>query len=160
MATPGKPLGAPPRIKVLEALGSIADRRIRMLDDQRALVESSTGERTYTVYVDVEKEEAYSDDNGTKLRGYIGYPIIAVLMLKGVLPYDERVAKALAGIPWKELNERFKRYAVVENIVKKEAAKRGVSAREIDGFVEAVMNRLSALQLRFAEPPAQGGEAP
>jgi len=153
VAAAGRVLEPPPRIKVLEALGSIADGRVTLLDDRRARVESSMGDRTYTVYVDVERGEAYSDDNGTRLRGYVGYPIIAVLMLRGLLPYDERIARALAGLPWKELNERYKRYAVVESLVKRRAEERGVGAAEIDRFVSLVMGRLSALRLRFVEPP-------
>jgi len=151
--SPGDLLARPPRIKVLEALGSIADGRIREVEPNMAVVTSSTGERQYLVYVDPEKRVAYSDDNGTKYRGYVGYPIIALLMLKGYLPFDKRIADALAGIPWKRLNERFKRYAIVEKIVKREAAKRGVKPSEIDSYVKAVMNRLSELRLRYVEPP-------
>lgn len=157
MATPGRLLEAPPRIKVLEALGSIADGRVRFAGDREAIVGSSMGDREYRVYVDVERSEAYSDDNGTRFRGYVGYPIIAVLMLRGVLPYDERIAKALRGLPWRELNERFKRYAIVEGIVKREAEKRGVQPRDIDGFIDAVLKRLSELRLRYAGPPPGGG---
>lgn len=153
MATSGKILAQPPRIKILEALGSIADGRVKLIDADRANVESSTGERAYTVYVNVEKGIAFSDDNGTRFKGYIGYPIIAVLMLKGVLPFDERLAKALTGIPWKELNERYKRYAIVEELVKKEAEKRGVTPKEIDNFVKRVMDCLLQIQLRYVPAP-------
>ncbi|MEM2217139.1 MAG: hypothetical protein QW291_07120 [Thermofilaceae archaeon] len=153
MTISGKILTQPPRIKVLEALGSIADGRVRLIDSDRASVESSTGERAYTVYVNMEKGVAFSDDNGTKFRGYIGYPIIAVLMLKGVLPFDERLAKALTGIPWKELNEQYKRYAIVEELVKREAEKRGAIPKEVDSFVKRVMDRLSQIQLRYMPAP-------
>ena len=108
----------PPRIKVLEALGAIADGRVKVLGHGRAEVISSEGDRVYKVYVDVEKGLAYSDDNGTRLRGYVGYPIIALLMKMGVLTYDERLAEALKGIPWRRLNETYKRYSIVERIVK------------------------------------------
>ncbi|RLE70927.1 MAG: hypothetical protein DRJ43_00915 [Thermoprotei archaeon] len=153
MPAPGDRLSLPPRIKVLEALGSIADGRVRKVGENIARVTSSTGDRKYLVYVDPEKRVAYSDDNGTKYRGYIGYPIIAMLMIEGALPYDERIAKALAGIPWKKLNERFKRYAIVERIVKREALRRGVKPREIDSFIRKVMDKLSTLNLRYSEPP-------
>lgn len=153
MPSPGEALARPPRIKVLEALGSIADGRIREVKPNVAVVSSSTGERQYLVYVDLERGIAYSDDNGTRYRGYVGYPIIALLMLKGHLPYDKRIAEALAGIPWKRLNERFKRYVVVERIVKREAARRGVNPSEIDSYVRKVMSRLSELRLRYGEPP-------
>ena len=118
-----KVLRLPPRIKVLEALGSIADGRISVQDDE-AEVTSSTGERTYKVIVR-DDGRVYSTDNGTIYRGYIGYPIIAFLMIKGKLPYDERIAKALSGIPWKRLNETYRKYVIVEQIVLKKAEEKG-----------------------------------
>ncbi|MEL9939880.1 MAG: hypothetical protein QW632_01835 [Ignisphaera sp.] len=144
-------LKLPPRIKIMEALGCLADKRIREIDDNKAIVSSSDGSREYHVYVDVKKGIVYSDDNGTKFRGYIGYPIIAFLMLKGYLAYDERIAKALAGIPWKKLNESYKSYQVVENIVKDIAKKNGVSPESIDEFVDNVLRQLSRFSLVYSE---------
>ncbi|ABM80844.1 hypothetical protein [Hyperthermus butylicus] len=148
MAT-ARPLRLPPRIKVLEALGAIADGRVEKTGDHVYRVVSSEGDRVYRVYVDPGQGLAYSDDNGTKLRGYVGYPIIAVLMLEGVLPYDERLAKALQGIPWRRLNEKYKRYALVEAEVKRVAAGKGVAPAELDAFVEKVMAELHRLKLRL-----------
>ncbi len=142
-----KILSKPPRIKVLEALGSIADGRVKLSGDE-AVVVSSTGEREYRVVVK-DDGRVYSSDNGTIYRGYIGYPIIAVLMLKGKLPFDEKIAKALAGIPWKELNETYKRYAIVEEIVIRRAEERGVSRQSIQYFVNIVLKKLSSMKLVF-----------
>ncbi len=151
-------LRPPPRIKILEALGAIADKRVECLDREcrAARVVSSEGDRVYRVYVDVEGGVAYSDDNGTRLRGYIGYPIIAVLMLRGIVPFDERIAEALKGIPWRRLNETFKRYALVEREVKKIAAERGVSPSEIDAFVDKAYSVVKRLRIkRLEQPPLQ-----
>lgn len=146
-----KLLRMPPRIKVLEALGSIADNRIRKIDDKYYEVISSDGTRKYKVYVDLEARKVYSDDNGTKLRGYVGYPIIAVLMLNGKLPYNEKLANALKGIPWKKLNEMYKKYAVVENIVKEKARRKGVSPYEMDVFIRDVLTKLRSMKLYYEE---------
>ena len=148
-----QPLKMPPRIKVLEAVGSLADGRVKLLDEKKAQVTSSLGDKTYTVAVDIEKRLAYSDDNGTRYRGYVGYPIIAVLMKKGVLSYNERIAEALKGIKWKTLNERYKKYWLVEKIVKNIARRRGVEPGEIDEYVEQVLSQLNQLELRLAEDP-------
>ncbi len=102
-------LRAPPSIKVLEAMGAIADGRVK-LRDSGAEVTSSDGSRRYVVVWDGTRNAASSDDSGTVHRGYVGYPIIALLMLQGVLPYDPRLAKKLAGVPWKRLNERYGDY--------------------------------------------------
>jgi hypothetical protein len=144
-------LKIPPRIKVLEALGSIADRRIIVLDEKRAKVISSEKDREYFVYLDLEKNVAFSNDNGTKLKGYIGYPIIAFLMIKRVLPFDEKIANALSQIPWKKLNEKYKNYSIVEKIVKDNAKKRGIEINLLEKFIEEVMKKISTLSL-FYDP--------
>ncbi len=144
-------LSLPPRIKVLEALGCIADGRIELINENTARVTSSLGDRIYRVYVDLSRGVAYSDDNGTKYRNYIGYPIIALLMLRGVIPYSEDIAKALSGIPWKILNEKYKRYYLVEREVLKRAELRGVSSSHVMEFVKVVMDRLKDVKLRKLE---------
>jgi len=147
-------LQLPPRIKVLEAIGSIGDNRVVILNDNEARVVSSTGEREYHVIVVREGENTYrvySNDNGTIHRGYIGYPIIAFLMLKGVIPIDRDVMKAMSGVPWKELNERYKKYSVVENIVMERAERIGVPKRVVNDYVNVVLKKLSLLKLVFDE---------
>jgi hypothetical protein len=144
-------LKIPPRIKILEALGSIADKRIIVLDEKRAKVISSEKNKEYFVYLDLEKNVVFSNDNGTKLKGYIGYPIIAFLMIKGILPFDERIANALYQIPWKRLNEKYKNYSIVEKIVKDIAKKRGIETNFLENFVEEVMKKISNLSL-FYDP--------
>ncbi len=146
-------LSKPPRIKILEALGAVSDGRIHVIDEHRARVVSSEGDKEYDVYVDWEQGIAYSNDNGTKFRGYVGYPIIAMLMLQRRLPFDKRLADSLKGIPWKKLNEKYKKYWIVEKIVKNIASKKGVKPEEIDAFINMVMNKLAKRKLRLVEPP-------
>jgi hypothetical protein len=136
----------PPRIKVLEALGSIADHRVELAGDTAKVV-SSRGDRTYTVRYAPERNEIDSDDNGSVYRGYLGYPSIALLMLKAKLPFEERYAEALKKIPWKILNETYKSYAVVEKKVKEIASRKGVRAEELDAFIEKVLGEIQALGL-------------
>jgi len=142
-------LRLPPKIKVLEAAAAIADGRVKTISDKLAEVTSSTGDKTYKVFVDIDSREVCSTDNGTVLRGYVGYPILSVLMLKGVLHYDRRVGEALKGIKWKELNERFKKYSIVEEHVKKVAEERGVNRHEVDSFKESVYNQVKKLRFKF-----------
>lgn len=131
----------PPRVKVLEALGAIADNRVKMINEYEAYVSSSLGDRVYRVRWDGDKGIT-SDDNGSVYRGYLGYPSIAFLMLKGVLPYDEEIARAIKGIRWREVNERFKRYLLVEEYVKEVAEKRGISKDKVGKFVENVIKEI------------------
>lgn len=69
--------------------------------------------------MDVSRREVDSTDNGTVHRGYIGYPIISFLMLKKLLPINEGLMQSLKGIPWRRLNEEYRSYArVMEVIIK------------------------------------------
>jgi len=141
----------PPKIKVLEAASAIANGRITITDEKSATVTSSDGSRVYFVYVDVAQKEACSTDNGTVYRGYVGYPIIAMLMIKGVLPYDPKIGNALKGIPWKALNEKYKKYAKVEDEVKKIAAERGVSPEDLEKFKNSVYKELKRFKLKLTD---------
>ncbi|MCD6300626.1 MAG: hypothetical protein J7L82_00975 [Staphylothermus sp.] len=147
-------LRKPPRIKILEAIGSIGDERIKVLDDNKAQVVSSRGDKVYKVVL-VEKENnvfhTYSNDNGTIYREYIGYPIIAFMMVKGIIPIDREVMKAVTGVPWKDLNERYKKYSIVENIVLSRAERMGVSREIIMDYINIVMKKLGLLKVFFDE---------
>lgn len=142
-----KKLSLPPRIKVLEALSAVSEGRIMQKSDKEAVVTSSDEQREYKVFLDLEKNIASSTDNGTKFRGYIGYPIIAFLMLKGALPYDEDIASKLSGIRWRSLNEKYKSYRVVEKIVIDEFVKRGGDKDKLDELVQQVMSKLESMEL-------------
>jgi len=149
-----KLLSKPPRIKVLEAIGAVGDGRIRMVGANKALVTSSTSEKEYTVVAVKEGADTFrvfSNDNGTVFKSYIGYPIISLLILMGELPLDNTIAKALSGIPWKELNEKYQKYAVVENTVVSRAERLGVPRTTIDEYVNIVYKKLSLIKVYFDE---------
>ena len=148
----GRQLRLPPKIKILEAAGSIADGRVRILEDKGskvvAIVESSIGDRSYNVVIEITGSKsivASSDDNGTRFRGYIGYPIISLLMIKGLIPRDQEVEEALKGIPWRVLNERYKSYErVLEEVIARVKATRGERlASKVRGYMENAVNTLS-----------------
>jgi hypothetical protein len=98
----------PPKIKIYEALGCIGNNHIKITDDG-AFVLSSTGGKAYTVVYDPEINAITANDNGSYWQGYMGYPIIAYLMKKGIIQYNQDAAEALKEFVWKDLNERFKR---------------------------------------------------
>jgi hypothetical protein len=143
-------LSTPPRVKVLEALGAVSGGRVRVLSEREAEVDASEGQRTYRVYVDLEKRVADSDDNGTVYRGYVGYPIIAFLMALKKLPYDEEIGRELAPIKWRSINERYKSYRVVESVVKEKLAKAGVSPERVDRVIRDVLEQVERLELSRA----------
>lgn len=144
----GERLSTPPRVKVLEALGAVAGNRVKKIDENNCAVDASEGQRTYKVFVDLEKGLADSDDNGTNFRGYVGYPIIAFLMTKGVVSYDPIIAQPLANIKWRTLNERYKSYRKVEAVIKELLAKNDIQSSKVDEFVEKVLKEIESLGLR------------
>lgn len=96
----------PPIQKIYEAYSALADDRFD-LKPEEATVTSSDGSRTYTVRW---QDGVYrSTDNATYWQGYAGYPVIVVLLLQGLLPYDAEIAGWFKGIPWKALNDAHKR---------------------------------------------------
>jgi len=141
-------LRMPPRIKVLEAASSVADGRVKKQGDSYRVVSSSGEVRVYTVSITDSKVK--SDDNGTVYRGYVGYPIIAVLMVEGRLQYNPRIGEALRGIPWKKLNDQYKNYAAVEQIAKRKASEAGITSDKIDKYVDLVLMELKSLKLERA----------
>ncbi|MDW7977728.1 MAG: hypothetical protein RMH74_02870 [Candidatus Caldarchaeum sp.] len=140
-------LSRPPRIKVLEALGAVAGGRVTCLSDSEAVVAASEGQRAYKVFVDLDKRVAESDDNGTVYRNYVGYPIIAFLMARKVLPYFEEVGRPLATVKWRSINEKYKSYRAVEAVIKSMLSKQGVSSHKVDEIVALVLDKLDELQL-------------
>ncbi len=131
----------PPRIKVYEALGAIADGRVVRINGEEFSVRSSDGSRVYHVVVREDHRRITSDDNGSVYRGYLGYPAIAVLMLLGELPFDPDIAQALAGIPWRDLNSRFGRYDLTERWVLDHVPNPQVVKRFVDKVMDALKRR-------------------
>ena len=99
----------PPITKVYEALSAVADGRVKLTGETSAQVVSSGGDKTYTITWSPDGSEITSNDSTTRWHGYLGYPIIAVLLFTGRLPYNPSVARWLAGAPWHDLNEQYKR---------------------------------------------------
>lgn len=70
-------------------------------------------------------------------------------MIKNIIPYNEELAKALSGIPWKSLNETYRSYSVVEKIILRKIKLKGIREDFVIDFVENVLNSLSRLKLRY-----------
>lgn len=96
----------PPVEKIYEAWSAVADGRVVMKADG-AVVASSNRAKEYAVSWD---GKTYSStDNATLWQGYAGYPVIAVLMLQGLLPLDTAMTALFTGVNWTEANAAAKR---------------------------------------------------
>jgi hypothetical protein len=143
----------PAEAKVYEAFGALADGRVELLPGNEARVVSSTGARSYRVRWDEQRRLFSSDDNASRWQGTIGYPISAVLLALGELPFDHGQAASLAGIPWKTLNDAARRnYAGVVKDVLPRLAAEGV---DVGALQRAVQHAHVALAARDLERPGK-----
>lgn len=96
----------PPIEKIPEAYTAIEDNRVELFDNY-AIVKSSNFEKEYLIKW--KGNIYYSNDNSTYWQGYVGYPVIAVLMLQAKLPLNKAVSKYFKEINWNKLNKDNKR---------------------------------------------------
>jgi hypothetical protein len=146
----------PPKTKIYEALTAVADARVKLTGGETAEVVSSDGTKTYIVEWSADLRQITSNDNASYWQRYIGYPIIAVLMVLGRLDFDRRVAQALSGIAWKQMNRRFRNdydKAVESVLLNLEPGLRRTIVSEVD----KIFNQLETLELealpRRRRPP-------
>ena len=132
----------PPKEKVIEAWTAIVDGRVEV-DGESAIVKSSDDTKEYVVRF---KGDLYSsNDNATFWRGYAGYPVIAVLMLQGRLPFDRNEAEKWKGVNWKAVNTKYRNdYAKAVEEVAKE---RDIDAGSTEAAVNVVMDKLKELPI-------------
>ena len=106
----------PPREKVAEAYTAIIDRRVYINTDS-AKVKSSELNKEYLIKW--KDNVYYSNDNSSYWQGYLGYPVIAVLMLQNKLSLNREIALYFKGVEWNKLNKENKRdyKKVVELII-------------------------------------------
>lgn len=93
--------------KIYEALGAVADDRV-LISGNSAKVYSSSRNKFYNVNYDADAGQIMSNDNSSYWKGELGYPSIAFLMKAGVITYDADIANILKGVPWKDINQKFK----------------------------------------------------
>lgn len=93
--------------KIYEALGAVADDRV-LISGNSAKVYSSSRNKFYNVNYDADAGQIMSNDNSSYWKGELGYPSIAFLMKTRILAYDADIANILKGVPWKDINQKFK----------------------------------------------------
>ena len=142
----------PPKAKIYEALSAVADKRITITGPTSAQVQSSSHDKIYDVEWSEDIHEITSNDNASHWQGYIGYPIIAVLLKTGKLSFNIQIAELLAGIPWKVVNDQFKRdYDKAINHVLDQIEEKGENRTDIVQEVENIYEQLCTLDLQYAK---------
>ena len=149
----------PPRAKVFEAFTAVADGRVQLTGPGSATVTSSGGDKTYDVGWSDDGRTVTANDNASYWQGYLGYPILAVLLVRGVLHAADEVVAALAGVPWHDLNMQYKHDydAAVAHVLAALPAG-GATTAQIETAVDDVLAQLAELDLqrgsRRGRPPA------
>jgi hypothetical protein len=151
----------PPRAKVFEAFTAVADGRVRLTGPRTATVTSSAGDKVYDVEWSEDGRTISANDTASYWQGYLGYPAVAVLLQRGELHAGETEIRALAGIPWHDLNERLKRdYDAAVAQALEGLAGGPPEVERVEHAVDAVMAQLAALDLQRAgrgrRPPKSG----
>jgi hypothetical protein len=150
----------PPAAKIYEALGALGDGRVMLIDDSHARVRSSDGTKTYDVEISPDGHEISSNDNASYWQGYLGYPGVAVMLARGFLRAAPAAVTALTGVPWNELNRRFRNdYAKTIAQVEARMKKSGGDPAAVRAEVASVMRALERLAPvhggRRERPPAE-----
>ena len=139
---------SPPKAKIYEALSAIGDGRVKLKADRKAEIESSGRSKTYLVEWSDDLHGITSNDNASYWQGYMGYPIIAVLLRLGRLDFNKETADLLSGIPWKQINKQFRNNydKAVESVLDQLEAN-GVDRQTITSEVEKIMAQVETLEL-------------
>lgn len=153
----------PPKAKVYEALTTVADQRVNLTGPTTAQVLSSSHDKTYDVEWSEDMREITSNDNASYWQGYIGYPIIAVLLKLGKLSFNIHITELLAGVQWKEVNKQFKRDydKAIDHILAQIEAKGGnrtVITQEVEKIYEQFGTLALQRTIQRRRPPKQKRE--
>lgn len=93
--------------KIYEAIGAVADGRVKVSGNTGTCA-SSSGNKYYEISYDPDSHSIMSNDSTSYWTGELRYPAVAFLLQNEVLTYREDLGKLLTGIPWKDINQKFK----------------------------------------------------
>ena len=94
--------------KIYESMTAVADNRVNVISSTTGKVWSSSGNKFYDITYDSGNSAIMSNDNSSYWKGEMGYPAIAFLMAIDVIEYDGDIAKLLANVSWKDINQKHK----------------------------------------------------
>lgn len=135
----------PPIEKIHEAYSAVADGRITLRDTEADVLSSDYAKKYIVKW---EGETYSSNDNASYWKGYLGYPIIAVLMLQGKLSLDREIARNFSGINWKKLNTEHKnKFSEAVKQIMDGFKMSGVDCGRIDDEINKVYKEMEQLTI-------------
>lgn len=141
----------PPIEKVYEAITAVLDKRILIDPDNpnQARCYSSSGNKHYDIEFDPQKQAITANDNSAYYVGILSYPMIAYLMVRGILSYKPKRLLAIKGVVWKEINQKFKNdYARAVEVVLNNLERQGSDIEGIKQEVGLLYDQLTQLNMK------------
>jgi hypothetical protein len=133
---------------VYEALSAIADGRFVLSNETTAQCSSSSKNKFYTIEFDETTNSIISNDNMAYYVGEVSYPMVAMLLEKGVIKYNKDILVHLKNIKWKEINKKNKNdYMKSVREVLESLSLKGVDTNHIDTEANAIYSQLSKIEL-------------
>ena len=146
--------------KVYEALSAVLDDRVELKTAKSAAVTSSSRDKAYLVEWSDDGKQIISNDNATYYQGYMGYPIISVVIKRGLIQFDIDAVRHLGNIHWKAVNKKYKNnYEKAVEHVLSELTAAGVDVERVREEVARIYVELDALNLeplRLRRAPPKG----
>lgn len=134
---------------VYEALSAIADKRFELVSENEGKCTSTSKGKYYTVNYDPSTNSIMSNDNMAYYVGEISYPMVAILLLTGTIPYDTTILPFFKDIKWKEINQKNKNnYMKSVMQVLEELEKKGVDIKHIDDEAQRIFDILIQMELQ------------
>ncbi|MFH1452082.1 MAG: hypothetical protein ABIF88_02835 [archaeon] len=139
----------PPKIKIYEALGCLADNRIKEEKNEIRIYSSSLN-KFYIIKYSESENAIMTNDNGSYWKGYLGYPGITYLMKIGKIKYAEKFSQALKGIKWKDINQKFKNdFDKTIEYLHKSLVLQGINLKEFGEEIDNILKQIELLNLNL-----------
>lgn len=138
---------------VYEALSAIADARFVLSTETTAQCASSSKNKFYTIEFDVTTNSIISNDNMAYYVGEVSYPMVAMLLEKGVIKYNREILEPLKNIKWKDINKKNKNdYMKSVREVLESLSQKGVDTNFIDTQANEIYEQLIKIELNRLNP--------
>lgn len=150
----------PPKIKIYEALGSIADDRIEIdwLFQNEGKCYSSSRNKYYIIKYNSDQNSIITNDKASYRQWYLWYPAIAFLMKKWIVSYNKIYSDALKWIARKDINKNFKNdfdktANYIHWIIASQWIDLNLFLQEIDNIYNQIINLNLQILLPKIKPP-------
>ena len=153
----------PPKHKIYEALGAVADGRIEIIDPNSKIIEarqySSSRQKYYTILYNPAQNQIMPNDNATWYVGCLGYPAISLLLFIEKIKYDAAILSYFKDISFKDINQKYKNDFDQANLeIVAMILARGLGEVKLNMESDSIFEQLAELKLEHLgqkiEPPS------